>query len=32
MNALLVKKDGKWLLVMEHQKSAGTKADWDALP
>jgi len=31
MNALLVKKEGKWLLLMEYQKSAGTKADWEAL-
>ena len=31
MNALLVKKEGKWLFLMEHQQSAGTKAEWDAL-
>ena len=28
---LLVKKDGRWLLVMENQKTEATKADWDAL-
>ncbi|MDP0491869.1 MAG: hypothetical protein Q7Q71_12545 [Verrucomicrobiota bacterium JB023] len=28
---LLVKKDGRWLMLMEYQKSVGTKAEWDAL-
>lgn len=31
MNALLVKKNGKWLLMMEYQKGPGTKEEWDAL-
>ena len=30
LNALLVKKDGTWLCVMEYQKAA-TKEDWEAL-
>lgn len=30
MNALLVKKDSHWLMVMEHQVGVGTKAEWDA--
>lgn len=29
--ALLVKKDGKWLMVMEHQKSMGTEEEWSNL-
>ena len=28
---LLVKKEGKWLGVMEYQKTNGTKEEWDAL-
>lgn len=28
--ALLVKKDGRWLMVMEYQKNAATDEDWDA--
>ena len=28
---LLVKQDGKWLVMMEYQKAAATKADWDKL-
>lgn len=28
---LFVKKEGKWLSIMEYQKSAATKAEWDAL-
>jgi ketosteroid isomerase-like protein len=28
--ALLVKKDGEWLMVMEYQKDAATDEDWDA--
>jgi len=31
MNALLVKKEGKWLIMMEYQKSQMTKAQWDKL-
>lgn len=31
MNALLVKKNGKWLVVMEYQKGPGTKEEWDLL-
>jgi len=31
MNALLVKKDGKWQLMMEYQKSLATQAEWDAI-
>lgn len=30
LNALLVKKDGTWLCVMEYQKAA-TREDWEAL-
>jgi hypothetical protein len=29
-DALLVKKDGKWLMVMEHQKEPATDEEWDA--
>ena len=29
--ALLVKREGKWLMVMEYQKSKTTKKEWDAL-
>jgi ketosteroid isomerase-like protein len=29
--ALLVKRDGAWKLVMEHQKEPATVAEWDAL-
>ena len=28
--ALLVKRDGEWLMVMEHQKRAATDAEWEA--
>ena len=28
--ALLVKKDGRWLTVMEYQKTPATPAEWDA--
>ncbi|MBT8477396.1 MAG: nuclear transport factor 2 family protein, partial [Gemmatimonadetes bacterium] len=28
--ALLVKKDGRWLMVMEYQKEPATDAEWDA--
>lgn len=28
--ALLVKRDGRWLLVMEYQKSKSTKKEWEA--
>ncbi|MCJ8319353.1 MAG: DUF4440 domain-containing protein [Colwellia sp.] len=31
MNALLIKKEGKWLIMMEYQKSQMTRAQWDAL-
>ncbi len=30
-NALLVKKDNAWLLVMEYQKSKATKEEWELL-
>ena len=29
--AMLVKEDGKWLMMMEYQKEAVTKEDWDEL-
>jgi uncharacterized protein (TIGR02246 family) len=29
--SLLVKRDGRWLMLMEYQKAHVTKADWDAL-
>ena len=32
MEALLVKHDGKWRLVMEHQLDPATEAAWNALP
>jgi hypothetical protein len=32
MEALLVKHDGKWRLVMEHQLEPATEAAWNALP
>lgn len=28
--ALLVKKEGRWLMVMEYQKHPATQAEWDA--
>lgn len=28
--ALLVKRDGKWLMVMEHQKQAASDEEWEA--
>ena len=28
--ALLVKKDGRWLMVMEYQKGSATDDEWDA--
>jgi len=31
MNALLIKKEGKWLIMMEYQKGKMTRAQWDAL-
>ena len=31
LRALLVKKGGKWLTVMENQSSRGTKEEWDKL-
>ncbi|WOH39121.1 nuclear transport factor 2 family protein [Thalassotalea fonticola] len=31
MSALLVKKSGKWLMMMEYQKSKATEAQWLAL-
>ena len=31
MNALLVKKDNQWLVVMEYQKGPGTIAEWNNL-
>ena len=31
LEALLVKQGGKWVCLMEYQKSAATKAEWDAL-
>ena len=29
--ALLTKKDGRWLILMEYQESKGTAAEWDNL-
>jgi isoamyl acetate esterase len=29
--SLLVKRDGRWMMVMEYQKDHATKAEWDAL-
>lgn len=31
LNALLVKKSGKWLIMMEFQKSQATQEEWDML-
>jgi len=31
MEALLLKRDGKWQIMMEYQKSEGTRAEWEAL-
>ncbi|HRD82067.1 MAG TPA: hypothetical protein PLL53_15015 [Saprospiraceae bacterium] len=31
LEALLVKQGRKWVCLMEYQKSAATKAEWDAL-
>ncbi|KGK00400.1 nuclear transport factor 2 family protein [Thalassotalea sp. ND16A] len=31
MDALLVKKSGKWVMMMEFQKSQASQAQWDAL-
>ena len=31
LEALLVKRNGKWLILMEYQKAAGTVADWEKL-
>jgi len=31
LEALFVKKSGKWLMMMEFQKSSSTKAQWDIL-
>ncbi|MBK1831351.1 hypothetical protein JIN77_11480 [Verrucomicrobiaceae bacterium R5-34] len=31
LEALLVKKDGQWLLIMEYQKSVSTQAAWEKL-
>lgn len=31
MNALLVKKSGEWLMLMEYQKSKATEEEWEAL-
>ena len=30
--ALLVKRDGRWLILMEYQKSKGTREEFEALP
>ena len=32
LRALLVKKDGRWLILMENQESEGTAEEWKALP
>ena len=32
MECLLIKDNGKWLIVMERQLDAGTEAAWNALP
>jgi ketosteroid isomerase-like protein len=29
---LLIKENGKWVMVMEHQLEAGTESGWNALP
>lgn len=31
LDALLVKEDGKWLIMMEYQKGPATKEDWEKL-
>lgn len=31
MEALLVKKDGRWLMIMENQKAMATEEEWKAL-
>jgi hypothetical protein len=31
LEALLVKQNGKWLVLMEYQKSKATKEEWDKL-
>ena len=31
LDALLIKEDGKWQIMMEYQKGLSTKAEWDAL-
>ncbi|MGJ8657653.1 MAG: hypothetical protein ACSHX6_14495 [Akkermansiaceae bacterium] len=31
LEALLVKREGKWLILMEYQKSEGSKKEWDEL-
>ncbi|MFK7911946.1 MAG: hypothetical protein AB8F34_15300 [Akkermansiaceae bacterium] len=31
LDALLVKQGGKWLIMMEYQKGAATKQDWEKL-
>ena len=31
LEALLVKRDGKWLCLMEYQKAKASKEEWDAL-
>ena len=31
LEALLVKKDGGWKILMENQKSEGTKEEWENL-
>ncbi|RDB07412.1 nuclear transport factor 2 family protein [Runella aurantiaca] len=31
LEALLVKRDGKWLCLMEYQKAKATREEWDAL-
>lgn len=31
LETLLVKKNGRWLILMEYQKSAATEAEWKAL-
>ena len=30
-DALLVKRDGRWLILMEHQKAHATQAEWEEL-
>jgi hypothetical protein len=31
LEALLLKREGKWLIMMEYQKAVGTVADWEKL-